>query len=69
MCIELHYLHSHLDKYPENLEDFSDGQGERFNQDIITMEKRYKGRWDRHLMANYCRSLQRLYCCVPSQKF
>ena len=20
MCIELHYLHRHLDKYPENLE-------------------------------------------------
>ncbi|GBP38254.1 hypothetical protein EVAR_18134_1 [Eumeta japonica] len=34
MGIKLHYLHSHLDHYPENLGDLSEEQGERFHQDI-----------------------------------
>ena len=54
MSIELHFLYSHLDKFPENLSEVSDGQGERFHQDIKTMEKRYQGRWDRKMMAYYC---------------
>ena len=38
MSIQLHYLHSHLDKFPDNLEDVSEEQGERFHQDIKVME-------------------------------
>ena len=34
MNIKLHYLHSHLDRFPENLGSISDEQGERFHQDI-----------------------------------
>ena len=34
MSIKLHYLHSHLDKFPDNLGDVSEEQGERFHQDI-----------------------------------
>ena len=34
MSIKLHFLHSHLDRFPENLRDASDEQGERFHQDI-----------------------------------
>ena len=52
-------LHSHLDKFPESFGDVSDKQGERFHQDIKTTEKRLVGRWDRHLMAGYCWSLER----------
>ena len=48
MSIKLHYLFSHLDYFPENLGDVSKEQGERFHQDIRTMEKRYQGRWDSH---------------------
>lgn len=59
MSIKLHYLHSHLDRFPENLGDFSEEQGERFHQDIKTMEDRYQGRWDSHMMADYCWNLQR----------
>ena len=59
MRIKLHFLHSHLDRFPENLGDFSDEQGERFHQDIKTIEKRYQGRWDQHMMADYCWSLER----------
>ncbi|UYV74050.1 POLD1 [Cordylochernes scorpioides] len=34
MSIKVHYLHSHLDKYPDNLGTYSDEQGERFHQDM-----------------------------------
>ena len=54
MSIKLHYLFSHLDYFPGNLGDVSEEQGERFHQDIRTMEERYQGRWDVHMMADYC---------------
>ncbi|GFS84833.1 uncharacterized protein TNCV_2957201 [Trichonephila clavipes] len=44
MSIKIHFLHSHLDRFPQNLSDFSEEQGERFHQDLRTMEERYKGR-------------------------
>ena len=46
MSIKVHFLHSHLDESPANLGDVSDEQGERFHQDIQTMEERYQGRYD-----------------------
>ena len=58
MSIKVHFLHSHLDKLPENLGNFSEEQCERFHQDIKVKE-RYQERWDRHLMADYCWCLQR----------
>ena len=45
MSIKLHYLHSHLDKFPD-LGDASEEQDERFHQNIKFMEDRYQGRWD-----------------------
>jgi hypothetical protein len=59
MSIKIHYLFSHLDKFPENLGDVSEEQGERFHQDIKTMEERYQGRWNANMMADYCWSLMR----------
>ena len=50
--IKVHYLHSHLDNFPDNCV-------EGFHQDIKTMEERYQGRWDHHMMADYCWSLKR----------
>ncbi len=47
MSKKVHFLNSHLDKFPENLCDISDEQGERFHQDM----ERYQGRWDTLLMA------------------
>ena len=61
MSIKLHYLDSHLDRFPRNLGAMSDEQGERFHQDIATMEDRYQGRWDERMMADYCWTLQRDY--------
>ena len=57
MGIKLHYLHSHLDKFPYNPGDVSEEQGERFHQDIEVMEDRYQGRSDSRMMSDYCWSL------------
>ena len=55
----IHYLYSHLDRFPQNLGTVSDEQGKRFHQDLKTMEERYQGRWDKHMMAGYCWSIKR----------
>lgn len=44
MSIKVHFLHSHLDFFPENLGKFSDEQGERFHQEMAAMEKRFNGK-------------------------
>ena len=53
ISIKLHYLFSHLNYFPGNLGDVSEEQGERFHQDIRTMQERYQGPWDVHMMAGY----------------
>ncbi|KAL4703573.1 hypothetical protein ACJJTC_001593 [Scirpophaga incertulas] len=40
--------------FPENLGAISDEQGERFHQDIATIETRYQGRWDPAMLGDYC---------------
>jgi len=59
MSLKVHFLHSHLDFFPENLGDVSEEHGERFHQDIATMERRYQGRWDTAMMGDYIWSLVR----------
>ena len=59
MSIKLHFLDSHVDYFPTNLGAYSEEQGERFHQDICTMERRYQGRWNVSMMADYCWSLKR----------
>lgn len=59
MSLKIHFLDSHLDYFPDNLGDVSEEQGERFHQDIKLMEKRYQGRWNTSMMADYCWSLHR----------
>jgi len=59
MSIKLHFLYSHLDRFPENLGDLSDEQGEQFHQDISEMEVRHQGRWDASMLADYCWSIKR----------
>ncbi|UYV83522.1 K02A2.6-like [Cordylochernes scorpioides] len=43
MSLKTHFLHSHLDFFPDNLGAVSDEHSERFHQDISSMEKRYQG--------------------------
>lgn len=57
--LKIHLLDSHLDFFPENLGDVSDEQGERFHQDMATMERRYQGRWNEGMMSDYCWFLKR----------
>ena len=59
MSVKVHYLFSHIDHFPTNLGAVSDEQGERFHQDIKSMEDRYQGRWNEHMLADYCWNLMR----------
>ena len=59
MSLKLHFLHSHLDFFRDNLGDVRDEHGERFHQDIQVMEKRYQWRWDEAMMGDYIWSLVR----------
>ncbi len=59
MNVKLHFIHSHLTYFPDNLGAFSEEQGERFHQDICEMECRYQGFWNVSMMADYCWSLKR----------
>ena len=59
MNYKLHFLHNHLDSFPENYGDYSEEQGEHFHQDVKVMEKRYQGRWDTSMLSDYCWMLKR----------
>ena len=59
LSLKMHFLHSHLDFFPENLGAVSDEQGERFHQDIQSMEARYQGLWNEGMMGDYCWMLYR----------
>ena len=47
----------HLDFFPENCGAVRDEHRERFHQDISSMEKRYEGKWNCAMLANYCWTL------------
>jgi len=53
MSLNIHCLHSHLDFFPPNLGTVCvDEHGERFRQDIPTMEKRYAGTSSQNMLAD-----------------
>ena len=55
----LHFLHSHLDFFLDNLGDVSDERVERFYQDISQIETRYQGKPGNRMMDDYCWYLHR----------
>ena len=59
MSLKLHFLHSHLEFFPDNLGAVSDEHGERFHQDIAVVETRYKGKSNADMMGDYCWLLQK----------
>jgi len=59
MSLKIHLLHSHLVFSPENCGAVSDEHGERFHQDISSVEKRYQGKWNCAILADYCWTLAR----------
>jgi len=56
--LKVHFLGSSLDFFPYNLGAVSDKQGERFDLDISTTEKRYQGKWNPSVLADYCLTLE-----------
>ena len=59
MSLEIHFLHSHLNFFPDNLGDVSDEHGERCHQDISDIETRYQGKPSDSMMSDYCWYLHR----------
>ncbi|UYV60357.1 hypothetical protein LAZ67_1000940 [Cordylochernes scorpioides] len=66
MPLKIHFLHSHLDLFPDNLGAVSDEHGERFHQGISSMEKRYQGKWSPGMLADYSWTLKK---DVPQTKY
>ncbi|GBN26612.1 hypothetical protein AVEN_90943-1 [Araneus ventricosus] len=59
MSLKVHFLHSHIDFFPENLGAYSEEQGERFHKDVRDIERRYQGRRDVNMLADYCWMIRR----------
>ncbi|GBL79666.1 hypothetical protein AVEN_18208-1 [Araneus ventricosus] len=59
MSLKVHFRHSYLDYFPENVDVVSEKQGEKFHQDLKEMERRYQGRWNMSMIAEYCETLKR----------
>ncbi|UYV75417.1 hypothetical protein LAZ67_13000191 [Cordylochernes scorpioides] len=59
MSLKIHFLHSHLDFFPDNLGAVSDEHGEGFHQAISSMEKRYQGKWSPAMLADDCWAFKR----------
>jgi len=55
--LKIHFLCSQMDFFPENCGAVSDEHGERFRQHISSMEKRYQGKWNCAMLADYCWTL------------
>ncbi|GBO36245.1 hypothetical protein AVEN_242479-1 [Araneus ventricosus] len=49
MSLKVHFLHSHI----------VEEQGERFQQVVRDIERRYQRRWDVNMLADYCWLLRR----------
>jgi len=56
--LKIHFLHSHLDFFPENFGAVCDEHGEHFHQDISSMDKRYQEKWNCAMLADYCRTME-----------
>lgn len=57
MSLKVHFMHSHLDLFPDNMGDVSDEHGERFHQDAAVIEQRFKGKSIASMLADYCWAL------------
>ncbi|GBN78958.1 hypothetical protein AVEN_85550-1 [Araneus ventricosus] len=58
MSLKIHFLHSHLEFFPENFGSVSDELCERFHQDISNMGSRYQGKWNPKMLPDYCWTLK-----------
>ena len=65
MNLKLHFMDFHVKYFSENLGEYSEEQGERFQQDIKVMEQRYQSRRNESMMADYSWMLKRV---LPQSK-
>jgi hypothetical protein len=54
ISLKVHFIDSHRDFLPENLEGVSNDHKQQFHQDIFTLEKRYQGKWSTSMLADHC---------------
>jgi len=66
MSLQIHFLESYLNFFPENLGKVSDEHGERYHHDIMATENRYQGKLTSSMLAEYCWTLKR---GVPEAKY
>ena len=52
MSLKLHILHSHIDKFKDNLGDYSKEPSERFHQDVKSFEERYKSQYNENMIGD-----------------
>ena len=66
MSLKLHFMHCHLDFFPQkySLGEVSDEHGERFHQQIATMERRYSGKWSVNMLTDFCWNVTRETPCT-----
>ena len=57
MSLKMHFLHLHLEFFPENFRAVNDEQSERFHQDIQAMEERCQGVWNEGITSDLCQIL------------
>lgn len=67
ISVKVHFLHSHLDSFPENLGQYSEQQGKMLHQDI-KMERWYQGQWNERMMADNWWMLNRDRKCEVSTR-
>ena len=59
MSLKLHMLDAHLDKFKDNMGNYSEEQGERFHQDVKEVERRYQGHYNEKMMGDHIWGLVR----------
>jgi hypothetical protein len=59
MSLKIHFCHSHLDFFSDNCGAVSGEHGEPFHQDFSSMEKRFQGKLNCAMLADYCWTLAR----------
>ncbi len=59
MSLKIHFLDLHLNFILSNCGAVSNEHGERFHQDISSMEKQYQGTWSPEMLAGYCWTVTR----------
>jgi hypothetical protein len=52
MSLKVHFLHTHLNFFPQNLGAVSDEHGQCFHQDTAVMEKRYQQKWSVNMLSD-----------------